>query len=670
MMNRLAFVLLIMFLASACATKDAVQPDEGMQPAADQKAADIKLPDIDQKKEAPEVKKPQEKPKADKKDEQFVMLNFENADIETVVATVADMLKINYILAPGVTGKITIQSHNKIPLSELFPTLQTALEFNGFTAVKDGSFYRIVQIDNAKQQPIQVQTGKNIILPKDASFVTQEIPLEFVKASDVANLMRNLMPRGTDIVVYEPANMLVVTAAPAGMLKLLKLLEVIDIPASERETIRTFVYPVENGEAKKLAEILKNVYAKKNTGAPSPSAPRTVQTPQQPQQPPQPRTPIASTRTAAAATTVTSSGGGGEGLAGELEGELLIEAYDDINSLVIKATPRGYVTLLETIKKLDIQPKQVLIEVLIAEISLDDKTSLGLEWLFRTKAFNNDISLVGGFAQNPGNFFEPVKDPTTGEIIGNTMNFINQTPGDTFVNLINPNNYSILVTALAQTNKVNVLASPHILAIDNKEAKIEIGSEVPVATSITSGTVDATNPANTTSQVQFKSVGTLLTVTPHINDKKQVSLKISQEVSEIGTSVKIGGQEFTGFNTRKANTSAIVQDGHTLVIGGIISQSSGTVRTGLPFLSDIPLLGYLFGATTDRTIKRELIVLITPHVVSDKDEADALTEEFKSRVRDVKKKIEKRQAKLKEAVEDAKEEKREREKEEQEKKKQ
>jgi general secretion pathway protein D len=193
---------------------------------------------------------------------------------------------------------------------------------------------------------------------------------------------------------------------------------------------------------------------------------------------------------------------------------------------------------------------------------------------------------------------------------------------------------------------VNVLASPHILSLDNKEAKIEVGDEVPVATSVTQAGVDSTVIGNTTSQVQFKSVGTILTVTPHINEKKQVTMKVSQEVSEVGDPVFIGGQAYTGFKTRKANTTAIVQDGHTLIIGGIIQEGTKMERSGLPFLSQIPVLGYLFGTTKDTVVKRELILLITPHVVGDKEEADQLTEEYKNRIKDVRRKIDDRQKKL------------------------
>jgi len=624
----------LLIVVSACGAKQAAKPDETIvvPPIVEEQNPSDAAPvmnAVEEKKKAPE-----EIVAEKKQEEQFVMLNFENADIETVVSTISDMLKINYILAPGVTGKITIQSHNKIPVSELFSTFQTVLEFNGFTAVKEGSFYRIVPIDTAKQQPVQMQMGKTPALSKDSSFVTQQIPLEYVKANDVANLVRNLMPKGTDIIVYEPSNLLVVTALPSGILKLLKLLEAIDIPSTERDSVKTFIYYVENGEAKKLAEVLKNLYGKKS-GTTTPTPIRPVQPPT-PAAIPRPRTPAAATTTATGATIQADL------LSAELDGDVLIEAYDDINALIIKSSPRAYLVLLETLKRIDIQPKQVLIEVLVAEISLTDETNLGIEWLLKTSihAEGQDLDLVAGYAGEKNRFqYDASKPGFVFPLIDNIL----QHPAGGFANILDPKRFNILITAAATAGNVNVLASPNILALDNKEAKIEVGQEVPVATSVTQAGTDAVNINNTTSQVQFKSVGTILTVTPHINDKKQVTLKVNQEVSERGTPVLIGGQAYEGFITRKANTTAIVQDGHTLVIGGIIQERVTKGSSGLPFLSKIPILGYLFGTTQDKLEKRELIILITPHVVADKDEADALTAEFTNRMKEVKKKIEEQQ---------------------------
>lgn len=629
----LAVLLLFLFVTS-CAPKQAVKQEE--QPPVPPVEEEVQPADSGQKTE---IKQEQPAPAVEKKtEEQYVMLNFENADIGTVINTISEMLKMNYILAPGVTGKITIQSRNKVPLSELFSTFQTILEFNGFTAIKDGSFYRIVPIDTAKQQPMQIDSGKNPETPKDASFVTQQIPLEYVKANDVANIVRNLMPRGTDIIVYEPSNMLIVTSSPSGIVKTMKLLEAIDIPSTERDAVRTFVYYVENGEAKNLAGILKSLYGKQK----SDSQPvKSITQPTQPTQPtlrrpaPAPAPQPAAAPQAGAAVL--------EGVAGTIEGDVVFDSYDDINALIIKSTPRAYLTLLETIKKLDTQPKQVLIEVLIAEISLDDKTSLGLEWVIKTSlhAEGRDFDVLAGNAQKPTTYFETTTsgDTTTTDL----TKFVPVVASGLFANVLDPNRFNVLINAAATDDRVNVLASPHILALDNKEAKIEIADEVPVASTISQ---PQTSTEFTTSQVQFKSAGTILTVTPQVNEKRQVTLKINQEVSELGGTVKIGGQDYQGFRTRKATTTAIVQDGHTLVIGGIITERVQKTANGIPLLSKIPVLGYLFGSTTDSTIRKELVLMVTPHVISNHEEADALTEEYTNKVKGLKKKIEERQKKL------------------------
>jgi general secretion pathway protein D len=638
MKKKVIAALFLFFLLSACASKQEIKPVEAPppEPIAEQPAP-APPPEV-----AAPVERHPEAPKEAQEPEQYVMLNFENADLDNVISTVGEMLKINYILAPGVTGKITIQSHNKIPLSQLFSTFQTILETNGFAAVKEGDFYKIVPIDTAKQQAVPVVEGKEPTVPKDSSFITQEIPLTYVKASNVANIMRNLMPRGTDIVVYEPSNMLIVTAPPAALLKFLKILDAIDIPPSERAAVRTFVYYVENGEAKKLVEILKNLYASKKeeggvrsvtpTAAPE-MAPGRVVRPGQPavQQP-------------SSTSSVVL-----EGLAGEIEGPVVIDAYDDINAIIIKTTPAGYISLLQTIKKLDVQPKQVLIEVMIAEVSLDKTTQFGLEWLLKGNFTidNQKVGIVGGFGTASNSGFLPQFDTSQNQFTLPTTEggTILAHPADLFATIMNPDKFSALITAAASKGLLRILASPNILALDNKEAKIEVGNEVPVATSITQPLAGATTTEITaTSQVQFKTVGVLLTVTPHINAKKQVTLKISQEQSAVGSTVLIGGQSYTGFTTRKANTTAIVQDGHTLVIGGIIQESETQNREGIPFLSDIPVLGYLFGNTNNHVSRNELVVMVTPHVISNPEEADELTSEIRSRVRELNESIKEREA--------------------------
>jgi general secretion pathway protein D len=490
---------------------------------------------------------------------------------------------------------------------------------NGLTAVKNKDFYMIVPIDSAKQQNVEVEKGKEVKMSLDSGFITQIVPLEYVKAADAVNLLRGLMPRGTDLLVYEPTNLLIVTARPEGILKFMKILEAIDIAPSDRENIRTFVYYAESGEAKKLAEILKDIYIEKGTaGARRPAA-------VPPPQAPVPRPGVPGAQAQPATSTVIG------GTAGEIQGEITITAYEDINALIIKSSPAAYLTLLETLKKLDIPPKQVLIEVLIAEVTLGDTFDLGLEWFLRS---TGDPSAAAGFTSSNPNI---------------DIAKITATPaaGNAFAYVINPGKFVALLTALSSTSKFNVISSPHVLALDNKEAKIEIGDEIPIATGVNTtaqaGTAETTTTTALVSagQIQYRTAGTIITVTPHISDKNNVTLKISQEFSNLSGQTQVGGTFFPNFSSRKTQTTGIVQNGHTLVIGGLISENKTKAQSGIPFLSQIPILGYLFGTTTVSTTRTELLVMVTPHVIRSQEEADAATKEFQEKVRTIRERLQK-----------------------------
>ena len=199
-------------------------------------------------------------------------------------------------------------------------------------------------------------------------------------------------------------------------------------------------------------------------------------------------------------------------------------------------------------------------------------------------------------------------------------------------------------SALSTTSRLNVLASPHILAMDNKEASIQIGTETPTISS--TQTQPGINPITS---IQYKTVGTILTVKPHITEKNRVTLDITQEVSAIGKESAAGGSpEFT---TRKAKTVAVVQSGHTLILGGLISESKNHDRKGIPFLSKIPLLGYFFSRTVDAHDRTELLLMVTPHVISDDNDAEAVSKDFQEKVRTIKERLAEREGEKKKEAE-------------------
>lgn len=609
---------LVLLLGSCAARKDVIRPEApapAPEPAASQAEA-AALP-AQEAEAAPEARAEDKTPPRDEpvvieeaKDEKYILLNFDEADIKTVVSTFGELLNINYVLTPGVSGTITLQSYKKFPMSDLFSIFQSILEINGLTAVKDGPVYKIIPLDGAKQEAFDVEKGKGYVRRLDASFVTQLIPLEHVRAADISSVLRNLMPRGTDIIIYEPSNMLIVTALPTTLRKFMKIVEALDIPATETEAVKTFVYNVENGEAVKLEKILESVYTgrKGETAAARTAPARAAIAPRRPS-PNEPPGPVVA---------------GSDTLPGDI-GQVTVTAYEDINALIIKSTPRDYLALLEVLKKIDVPPKQVLIEVMILEITLSDSFRFGLEWLLRTGSGDIVGLNLGG-----------VKIPPS------VSNF----PSDSFGAVIQGKHgddvLNSVLTTLAKKSKLNVLASPHILARDNKEAQIEIGDEVPVATGLVQQPATGGESATivTTGQIQYRTVGTILKVTPRITDRNMVTMEISQESSQLGEVTLVAGQGFQAFSTRKATTTATVESGHTLLLGGLISQQKNKSRSGIPLLSSIPILGYLFSNTIESYDKTELLVLVTPRVVRNQAEADALTRQYQNRVKTIKEQIE------------------------------
>jgi len=195
-----------------------------------------------------------------------------------------------------------------------------------------------------------------------------------------------------------------------------------------------------------------------------------------------------------------------------------------------------------------------------------------------------------------------------------------------------------LIAALDTEGEINILSSPNILAIDNKESIIEVGEQVPIpiGESVTDG-------GTTITSIQYRDTGVLLTVTPHINSNGLIKMELSQEVSEIGTEFQISEVTANSFLTRKARTSLVLEDGQTIVIGGLMRSKADKNSSGIPFLRSIPILGYLFGGLSDNFTKTELIFLVTPRVIRNRAEADDITKDFTERVAQIKELINKKE---------------------------
>jgi general secretion pathway protein D len=289
------------------------------------------------------------------------------------------------------------------------------------------------------------------------------------------------------------------------------------------------------------------------------------------------------------------------------------------NSLIIYGTVQEFQNIKNILKELDAVPRQVLIEAMILQVDLNDTESLGvdIEILRRSRVtiFGQTFTSRGALRTLADNF--PTA-PTFGS-------------GSGLSGIVGGRDVQAIINALMTDARVKLISSPSVLAADNRPARIQVGSEEPIPT----GTINAvvgTPSVSSSTTIQYRNTGRILTILPQVNTKGLVNLQIKAEVSARGDDVTVGQDSFPAFNTQDAETTAVVQDGETLVIGGLIGERKSKTRTGIPYLMDIPVVGRFFGTTTDEARRTELIMLITPRVIRSRDEAQTASEEFKSKL--------------------------------------
>ncbi len=537
-----------------------------------------------------------------------VSFNFDDADVYSVIQTIfGDILRVNYIVDPNVKGRVTFRSVAPVPKDDVLPLMEVILRLNGIGIVEESGLYRIVPIGEIPREPAPVGIGRN---PEDVKItgkaVLQIVPILYMPSSEVVRVMTPFLSKTAVIIDIPKSNYIAIIDTDSNVRRLLQLIDVLDSEQLKKIKPEVFVYPVQNGKAKDLATMMQQIFL----GSRAPAASRPAAQPARaaaPGQPPQP----------AAAAGAAAGGPAGEGEA--LVSDITRIFADEItNAIIILATPDDYELIADTIRKIDIVPRQVIIEGLIVRVDLTDNFSLGFAYSFITdmklqfKQLNKDINLLGGVGIQPGTALD-----------SSTTNF-------TFLAADPTGNLRLKIIAAMNDSRAKVLAAPHILVSDNREARIQVGQQIPLATSTTATPVSGGAIASNTltSTIQYKDIGIILKVKPQVNDSGLISLEISQEVSALGQNVQIAGQDFASVTKTEATSNLVAQDGETIIIGGLIREDTTRSKSGIPFLSSIPILGTLFSTTSDSNIRNELIILLTPRVVKSKMEASKVTKEY------------------------------------------
>jgi len=284
------------------------------------------------------------------------------------------------------------------------------------------------------------------------------------------------------------------------------------------------------------------------------------------------------------------------GLPGQLRGDVQIVPEEATNSLLVRAQVADWDVIKQAIESLDLRPLQVLIEVLIAEVRRTRDFQIGASGTVGSDSANSGTRVVG-----------TLTGTSAGDFVLKVMRFGRV-------------NVDVALSALSSTGRVRILSRPVLLAQNNQEAKILIGSERPFIQVFRSLPTDA---AVRDQVVQYRDVGTSLAILPTINDDGYVNLPVSQQVSTATSETQFGAPIIS---TREASTHLFVRDGQTVVIGGLVERQREQTKTGIPLLKDLPLLGGLFGSSTDNVSNSELFVFLTPHVIASDDDADRVRE--------------------------------------------
>lgn len=302
--------------------------------------------------------------------------------------------------------------------------------------------------------------------------------------------------------------------------------------------------------------------------------------------------------------------------------EVRIVADVENNSLLIWATSQNYERIINTLQKMDVPPRQVLIEATIAEVSLTGNLQYGLQWFFNNRmGTNNGDPFTGS-----GSLGISAKDMMLNSALSSTIG--DAAGAFTYAITNGDQHVRALLNALASDSKLRVLSSPQVMVIDNQQAVIRVGDQQPIP----AGT-STVNNVTTTGGVSYKDTGVLLDVLPRINAGGMVNMEINQEVMDVGPVDTATSQR--SFLQRKVTSKVAVRSGQTLVLGGLIRDSRRDGQSGIPVLHKLPVVGALFGSTNEEAQRTELIVLITPRVVENSQEAEQVTEEIKRKMQEV-----------------------------------
>jgi len=620
--------------------------------------------------------------------EDGVRLNFDGASLRQVVdAILGEVMGANYTIDPSVEGTVVFSSAGPLARGDLLTVLETILQMHNATLVDLGNTYavlagspavgtaQITPVGGGEPPPLIVGTGVTIV------------PLRYVGANAAAQFIGPLLSLPEQIRVDEARNLVLFVGNAAERQNVVRTLGEIDVDwmagrsvgifplqtatpeslipeleglympldgldqqvrgvrflpmsrlnavlaiASQPEqlveierwvqrldrgsgsSVQFFVYQLQHTAARDLATVLNESFGDAlqpsavpvgfDPGAGADAAPMFQDDPGGEFGTPPP-------------DGIGAEGGVPRPAAGngsDLFANVKVVADETANALVIRATPQAYQLIEQTIRRLDRAPLQVLIEATIAEVVLNDLLRFGVQYYFDAGGVQGGFNTTGS---GPAGAGSGLLDP------------LGQLPGFNFI--VSGSNSNITIDALSRITDVQVLSSPSVVVQDNGEAVLTVGDEVPLITRTTQGIQDPDAPI--VANIEYRETGVILEVQPRINTNNVVTLDITQEVSRVEQPERERRDENPIIAQRRIASKVNVTSGQTVVLGGLIQDSTTQSAEKVPLLGDIPVLGNLFRSQSDANVRTELIVFITPRVIRNADDARDISEELRARMR-------------------------------------
>lgn len=594
-----------------------------------------------------------------------VTLNLKDADISSLIATVSEVTGKNFIVDPRVKGKVTVVSSRPMTPAGVYATFLAVLQVQGFAAVPAGQAIKIVPETNARTDG-GVPNGSGSGLPID-DVVTHVYPVENISAAQLVPILRPLIPQWGHLAAYPSSNMLIISDRAANVVRIEQLIKQMDqtgdreievvrlVNASAAEVVRTLTSLTQQdkqadptarapaviadertnsvllggdkADRQKMLAIISKLDTPQAEGgstqviylryASAESLAPILQGYAQQASKNSSSSGSSGASAAAASAPTQSSSSSGSGIDG-----VKVLAEKDSNALVITAAPKMMRQLRDVITQLDIERAQILVEAVIAEVSANKSSQLGVDW-----AVFNKNAIAGASILNP-NTLTALQSAATSSSTSSTalLGLLGQ--GITVAGgVVNSGGTSLaaIITALNSTGDTNVLSTPTLVTLDNQEAKFSAGQEVPFLSGSYSntGTSSTTGTVNPFQTIERKDVGLTLGVTPQINADNHVKLKLNLEVSGIASGTAGSSNLIT--NKRTLTNTVGIENGQILVIGGLIQDQIVDTKNSVPFLGSIPLLGALFQYRSVNKTKQNLMLFIRPSILRKQSDGNYYT---------------------------------------------